>query len=102
MTPWLSRHETQIRIVSGLILFAFAATHFINHAFGLVSIEAMDWLQGLRKRTWRIRAQNNAQLVFGQRPPIIESIQSLLIPCFPRIAGLVPALRPGFMQMPIG
>ena len=37
-----------------------------------------------------------------RRPTIRESIQSLLIPCFPRIAGLVPALRPGFTQMPIG
>jgi adenylate cyclase len=31
-----------IRIISGLVLFAFAATHLVNAAFGLHSIEAMD------------------------------------------------------------
>ncbi|MFN3546896.1 MAG: 2Fe-2S iron-sulfur cluster-binding protein [Mesorhizobium sp.] len=40
-----------IRIVSGLVLFAFVAMHLVNVAFGLRSIEAMDaarpWLMGL-------------------------------------------------------
>jgi adenylate cyclase len=31
----------RLRIASGLVLFAFAATHFLNHAVGLVSLEAM-------------------------------------------------------------
>ena len=30
------------RLISGLVLFAYVTTHFINHACGLVSIEAMD------------------------------------------------------------
>ena len=113
MTPWLFRHETQIRIVSGLILFAFAATHFINHAFGLISIEAMEWVQGLRlsvtrsnpgtvvlslaamvhfvfgiakfigRRTLRVRAQDLVQLVAG-----------LLIPIF--LLRHIMAIRGGF------
>jgi adenylate cyclase len=32
----------RLRIVTGLILFAFVATHLLNHALGLVSLEAMD------------------------------------------------------------
>lgn len=30
------------RLFSGIILMAYAATHFINHAFGHISIEAME------------------------------------------------------------
>lgn len=39
----------RLRLAAGLILFAFAATHFINHALGLISLEAMQAMQ-----TWRI------------------------------------------------
>ncbi len=31
-----------LRLGSGLVLMAFATTHLLNHAFGLVSFEAMD------------------------------------------------------------
>ncbi len=44
-----------IRLVSGLVLFAFAATHFLNHAVGLFSLEAMDEVQEWRlvvTRSW--------------------------------------------------
>ncbi|MBX9589073.1 MAG: 2Fe-2S iron-sulfur cluster binding domain-containing protein [Hyphomonadaceae bacterium] len=47
--------QQRLRLVTGLILFTFAATHFFNHALGLVSLEAMDTLQGWRKvvtRSW--------------------------------------------------
>ena len=36
------------RLVSGLILFAFALTHFLNHAAGLVHIETMHEMQQWR------------------------------------------------------
>ncbi len=36
------------RLVSGLILFLFALTHFLNHALGLISLEAMEEFQTLR------------------------------------------------------
>ena len=45
----------RLRLVSGLVLFTFAATHFFNHALGLVSLEAMHALQDWRKgvtRSW--------------------------------------------------
>ena len=45
MQPYIS----QLRIASGLILFTFAATHFINHSFGLVSIELMNSGQYFRE-----------------------------------------------------
>jgi adenylate cyclase len=32
----------QLRLASGLVLFAYLATHFLNHALGLVSLEAME------------------------------------------------------------
>ncbi len=36
----------RLRLFSGLVLMAFALTHFINHAFGLVSFTAMDTARG--------------------------------------------------------
>lgn len=45
----------RIRLAAGLTLFAFAATHFLNHAFGLWSVDAMlgvqEWRTGLT-RSW--------------------------------------------------
>ncbi|MFM9848317.1 MAG: adenylate/guanylate cyclase domain-containing protein [Hyphomicrobiaceae bacterium] len=38
----------RIRIGSGLILFAFAATHFFNHALGLIHLETMHEFQQWR------------------------------------------------------
>ncbi len=36
---WRGDILQKLRLVSGLILFAFAATHFLNHALGLASVE---------------------------------------------------------------
>jgi ferredoxin len=38
----------RLRLASGLVLFAFAGTHFTNHAMGLVSLEAMHQMQDVR------------------------------------------------------
>jgi ferredoxin len=40
--------EQKLRLVSGLILFTFAATHFLNHALALLSLEIMHDAQHLR------------------------------------------------------
>ncbi len=45
----------RLRLASGLLLFTFAATHFLNHALGLVSLDAMQGMQAWRKvvtRSW--------------------------------------------------
>ena len=39
----------RLRIASGLVLFAFAAAHFLNHAVGLVSLEVMHEVQAWRQ-----------------------------------------------------
>jgi len=39
----------RIRLVSGLVLLTYLTTHFINHALGLISLEAME-----AGRTWFI------------------------------------------------
>lgn len=41
------------RMASGLVLFFFALTHFLNHALGLVSVEAMLEVQDIRRAVWR-------------------------------------------------
>lgn len=38
----------RLSLASGLILFVFAATHFLNHAVGLIHIETMHDVQALR------------------------------------------------------
>src|SRR4029079_17486322 len=45
----------RLRLATGLVLFMFAATHFLNHALGLVSLDPMQTLQEWRKvvtRSW--------------------------------------------------
>jgi adenylate cyclase len=53
----LARGDTlqRLRLATGLILFTFAATHFLNHSLGLVSLQAMEAMQHWRKavtRSW--------------------------------------------------
>jgi adenylate cyclase len=90
----------QVRLASGLVLYAFAATHFLNHALGLWSFEAMQAMQDLRTaitrsrpgtallaasatvhgllglwrflqaRTWQLGWRNVVQLLFGLLIPI--------------------------------
>jgi succinate dehydrogenase hydrophobic anchor subunit len=43
---WLTLRNT--RLVTGLILFGFVATHLANHALGLVSIDAMEAMREVR------------------------------------------------------
>lgn len=91
----------RLRLWSGLILFAFATGHFINHSFGLVSLDLMQAGQDLRTsltrslpgtailitasllhfslgvakflkaRTWRLGWQSIVQLLFGLLIPIL-------------------------------
>lgn len=95
-----SYYIPQLRIASGLILFTFAITHFINHSLGLISVEVMQtgqdirtwvtqsllgtatliaaatvhFLLGLAKligtRTWRLGRRDIIQLIFGLLIPI--------------------------------
>ncbi|HEX2726540.1 MAG TPA: adenylate/guanylate cyclase domain-containing protein [Beijerinckiaceae bacterium] len=41
------------RLASGLVLFTFVLTHFLNHALGHVSLEAMMDVQAVRRAVWR-------------------------------------------------
>ncbi len=43
----------RLRLISGLILFVFAATHFLNTAIGLVSLEQMDAVDEWRRAVIR-------------------------------------------------
>ncbi|MFL5037867.1 MAG: adenylate/guanylate cyclase domain-containing protein [Microvirga sp.] len=41
------------RLVTGLVLFTFALTHFLNHALGHISVETMEEVQAVRRVIWR-------------------------------------------------
>src|SRR5688572_30791390 len=49
---WL-RDPQSWRLASGLVLFSFALTHFLNHALGLISVEVMEQVQIVRRAFWR-------------------------------------------------
>ena len=38
-SDWLGR----TRLASGVVLYAYVASHLVNHALGLVSLQAMEW-----------------------------------------------------------
>ena len=43
----------KVRLASGLVLFAFAGAHFLNHAAGLISLETMHDVQAWRTAVTR-------------------------------------------------
>jgi adenylate cyclase len=43
----------RLRLVTGSLLFAYVATHLINHSLGLVSIEAMETALRAQKFLWQ-------------------------------------------------
>lgn len=43
----------QLRLYSGLVLFTFVLCHFINHAFGLHSLEALETAHDYLMTPWR-------------------------------------------------
>lgn len=52
---WRGSLSTRLRIASGLVLFAYALTHFLNIGLGLVSADLMDRAQDWRQvvtRSW--------------------------------------------------
>ena len=90
-----------LRLWSGLVLFAFATTHLVNHALGLISLEAMQAAQDIRLivtrsligtlvlcvaalvhiglgighfiqlRTWRTSIRSVMQMLFGLIIPLV-------------------------------
>jgi len=45
--------ERSLRLTAGLILFAYATSHFINHAFGVRSVEAMQAASAVLLAPWQ-------------------------------------------------
>ena len=45
--------EHRLRLWSGLVLFVFVATHFINHALGLISVELLERGRQVFLLIWR-------------------------------------------------
>jgi adenylate cyclase len=43
----------KIRLTTGLILFVYVTCHLLNHALGLVSLQAMDEMRRVLQEVWR-------------------------------------------------
>lgn len=46
-------YVNRVRLISGLILFAFVATHLLNHALGIISLPAMEMGREVFILVWR-------------------------------------------------
>lgn len=107
---WTAR----LRLWSGLVLFAYATMHLVNHAFGIRSIEAMDWASGVLLEPWQSppglvllygALLTHASLGFRSfyrrrhlRIPLLEKVQltlGLMIPLL--LMGHAAAIRYGEM-----
>jgi adenylate cyclase len=49
----MRRLERRLRLATGLIIACFIVPHFLNHALGVASIDAMDRLRALLAAWWR-------------------------------------------------
>ncbi len=49
----LANAVPSLRLYAGLVLFAYVLTHFINHAFGLISPEAMERANDFLTSVWK-------------------------------------------------
>ena len=74
---WRGSGAQRVRLGSGLILFAFATTHFINHALGLVSLEAMTAFDGWRTALVR-SIPGTAVLVLALAVHVGSALQKLV------------------------
>src|SRR5690349_2977859 len=45
--------EHSVRLGTGLILFAYATSHLVNHSFGMISLEAMQGASKILIDPWR-------------------------------------------------
>src|SRR4249920_754904 len=59
----MRRIERRLRLATGLIVACFVVGHFLNHALGVVSIDAMDRLRALLAAWWRSPA--GTALLYG-------------------------------------
>ena len=41
----MPKFERHLRLLTGLVIAAYVTGHFLNHALGIVSVEAMDALR---------------------------------------------------------
>lgn len=48
--------ERRLRLATGLVLFSFVLTHLLNHALGLISLDAMEYGRLLFLALWRSAA----------------------------------------------
>lgn len=78
------------RVTSGLILMAFATTHLINHAFGLVSLDAMEQVRQSPLGFWHDAPLNYLLLL-----ALIVHIMSSLIGILERRNARMPAWQLG-------
>lgn len=49
----MPKFERHLRLATGLVIAAYVAGHFLNHALGIISVEAMDALRRPLSAWWR-------------------------------------------------
>ncbi|HSE88007.1 MAG TPA: adenylate/guanylate cyclase domain-containing protein [Candidatus Binatia bacterium] len=88
----------RLRLVSGLVLLTYLGTHFINHALGLISLEAMEAGREIsdlmaRQPDWFDRTLLAANVPRGQQRELLAALQNwplkigVGIHCGPAVVG---------------
>ena len=52
VAPWRGIGVRQVRLTCGIILFAYLLSHYLNHALGNISLEAMEYGLDLHMAFW--------------------------------------------------
>ena len=54
LTTWIRGISLrQVRLASGVVLFAYLLSHFLNHALGNISLQALAWGVNIHVRFWQ-------------------------------------------------
>src|SRR5262245_36495043 len=86
LLPHYGSLTQKLILVSGLILFIFAATHFLNHVVGLIDVEAMYQVQQWR---WAITRSWLGSIILGAA--LITHIALTLLKLARRVTLRLPA-----------
>jgi adenylate cyclase len=78
----------RLRIITGLILFAYLTTHFINHALGLISLAAME-----AGRWWFLALWRNPLGTFALYGALLTHFTLALVALYRRRHLKMPALE---------
>jgi adenylate cyclase len=90
-TELAQRFERPVRLTTGLILFAFATSHLINHAFGIRSVDTMQAASAMLLAPW----QTNTGLMVLYTAFLLHGLLGFYALYRRLVSSMLPASIPG-------